>query len=170
MSFLLRGANRRRWDWDSSDFSWLPTGEIPGAPFGDLAPSAASALSVWLVEDDESNLERIVAALAAGRKHLDKFDYALIDEQALVELGIQIEAKEELCPDEEASARWHRNMVRLTSAHLNALVLLIHSRGRLERLLKPQVESILRAAVASGRLDLSRIDKDLLASLAPARD
>lgn len=165
MPSLLRVANKRRWDWNSSDFSWLPPGEIPAAPFGDLAPSTASALSVWLIEDDESNLDRIVAALAACRKHLDKFDYALIDERALVELGIQMEAKAEPCPDQEASERWHRNMVRLTSAHLNALVNLIRSSGQLKRLLKPQVEALLKEAITSGRLDLSRIERGLLDSL-----
>lgn len=121
---------------------------------------------MWLLEDDESNLDRIVAVLAAGRQHVDKFDYALIDERALGELGIQIEAKAEPCADDEASARWHRNIVRLTSSDLNALVRLIHSRGRLRRLLRPQVEAILTNAVASGRLDLSRIEKRLLDSLA----
>lgn len=163
-------ANKRRWDWSSSDFSWLPPGETPAAPFGDLAPSTASALSVWLLEDDESNLDRIVAVLAAGRQHVDKFDYALIDERALGKLGIQIEAKAEPCADDEASARWHRNIVRLTSADLNALVRLIHSRGQVKRLLKPQVEAILTDAVASGRLDLSRIEKRLLDSLAPTQN
>lgn len=169
MPSLLRVANRRRWDWSSPDLSWLPAGEIPAAPYGDLSPSADSMLSVWLVEDDESNLHRVVAALTSGRKHLDKFDYALVDAGALAELGIRLEAKAEPCPDQDASALWHRNMIRLTGAHLNALVRLIHSSGHLRRILRPEVEAILKDALASGRLDRSRVDSGLLESLAPAQ-
>jgi hypothetical protein len=164
--FFLRAANRRRWDWESSDdFSWLPAGEIPASPFGDLSPSADSALSVWLVDDDQSNFNRVVAALAAGRKHLDKFDYLLMEERTLVDLGVQVESRAEPCPDEDASARWHRNVIRLTASQLRALVLHIHATGHVRRLLKPAVESILREAVASNRLNLSRVEPSLLDSL-----
>lgn len=165
MPSLLRVANKRRWDWTVEDFHWLPAGTIPAAPFGDLAPSSTSALSVWLIEDDESNLNRIVAVLAAGRKHLDKFDYAVVSDRALAEIGIRLEAKAEPCPDNDASARWHHNMIRLTSADLQALVQVIHTQGQLKRLLKPQVQAILRTAVASGQLDVSRVEKGLLESL-----
>ena len=86
-------------------------------------------LSVWHVEDDESNLPRIVAALASGRQHVDKIDCALIDEPSLLALGIRVEAAAEACADEEASLRWHRNLIRLTASHLHDLVLLIPGDG-----------------------------------------
>jgi hypothetical protein len=94
-----------------------------------------------------------------------KFDYALLDEQMIEQLGIQLESRAEACPDQEASGRWHRNMVKLTGANLNALVQLIHTHGQLGRLLKPQVLAALKDAVASGRLDLSRVEKGILESL-----
>lgn len=144
----------------------MPQGDIPAGPFGDFAPSPTSALSVWLVEQDQSNLNRIVAALAAGRTHLDKFDYVLVDEQAVLELQLSIEAQAEKCPDEGASAQWHRNMIRLTGSQLNALVRLIYSSGLKKRILKPDIEDIIRNALERGYLDRSRVNKDLLGSLA----
>jgi hypothetical protein len=155
-------SNKRRWDVES----WVPPGDIPAGPFGDLAPSPTSALSIWLIDQDLSNLDRIVAALAAGRNHLDKFDYVLVDERAVLQLQVEIEARAEKCPDEEASAQWHRNMIRLTGSQLNALVRLIYSSGLKRRILEPDVEAIIRSALQRGHLDRSRVNKELLASLA----
>lgn len=168
MPFFLRAANRRRWDWESSDdYRWLPAGEIPASPFGDLSPSVESALSVWFVDDEQLNLRRVVGALAAGRKHLDKFDYLLIEEQAVVDLRLQVEAKAEPCPDQDASARWHHNVTRLTESQLCGLVRHIQATGRVARMLKPDVENILKEAVAENRLDPARVDKSLLDALTP---
>ena len=160
-SFLRASSNKRRWDSEG----WVPEGDIPAGPFGDLAPSPTSGLSVWLVEEDQSNLSRIVAALAGGRNYLDKFDYVLIDEQSVLELQLEIEQRAERCADEDASARWHRNMVRLTGSKLHALVRLIYSRGLKKRVLKPDVEGILRNALDQGHLDRFQVNENLLTSL-----
>jgi hypothetical protein len=164
---LLRlSNNKRRWDWTPTDPPWLPADDVPGAPFGDLVPSTTSELSMWIVEDGDSNLHRIVAALAAGRKHLDKFDYLLIERQTLVDLGLVIEPREELCPDPDASTRWHCNVLRFSASRLTALVRVIHSSGRKERLQKPQVQRILDAALTAGHIDRSRLEQSLLDDLA----
>ena len=100
---------------------------------------------------------------------MDKFDYMLIDEGELSRLGISVERKAERCPDADASARWHCNMVRITGTHLNALVHLVRTRGILKRFLRPDVETILREAASSGLLDLSQVEEGLIGSLARAR-
>jgi len=130
-----------------------------------VSPSTDSALSVWLVEDDQSNLERVVGVVAAGRRHVDKFDYALVEESAIRGLGIEIQRSPEACPDEEASRRWHHNVIRLTATNLNAIVQLIRSEGRVERVLKPRVEAIIRNGMDSGQINPARLQKSLLDSL-----
>lgn len=82
MSFYLRGLNnKRRWD-KSTNPDWLSSPDIPVHPLADLLPKLGDhALSLWHVESDKSNLKRVVAAMAAGRERLDKFEYALFPEE-----------------------------------------------------------------------------------------
>ena len=165
MPYLFRTINKRRWDWGGNNPPWLPRGAVPGAPFGDVAPSSESVLSLWWVEQDESNVHRVVAALAAGRQHFDKFDYALIDEAAVRGLGIKVQAVAEPCPDQVASTRWHRNLIQLTADNLHALVSLIKARAKLNRLLGPEVKALVKDGLEAGHLERARINPALRESL-----
>jgi hypothetical protein len=160
--FLLRRSDdKRRWDAPS----WLPAGESPAAPFKDLSTTHASQLSVWSIDDERSNLNRIVAALAASRDHIDKFDYFLIDERDAAGLRIEIETRAERCADEEASRLWHRNMLKLTASQLHGLVRSAYATPRTGRILEPIVESMLRAGIGSSQLQRALVNSTLLQSL-----
>ncbi|MDO8475726.1 MAG: hypothetical protein Q7W02_05935 [Candidatus Rokubacteria bacterium] len=169
MPYLFRSINKRRWDWGAGDPSWLPPGAVPAAPLGDLAPTPSSALSLWWIADDKSNVGRVVAALAAGRQHLDKYDYALIEEGAVRGLGIKVESAPETCPDQDASNRWHHNLLELTADKIFALVGLIKSTSELDRLLAPDVERLLKEGLESGFLDESKVHSKLRERLQPPK-
>lgn len=170
MPFLFRAlTNKRRWDWATGEPQWLPEGEIPAAPFADFAASAESLLSMWSIADNESNLPRVVAALAASRQHSDKFDCALVEEEVLHGIGVQIENKSESCPDQEASDRWHRNLVHVTGSQLVALVRTVRDNGRIFRILAPDVKALLNEGLDSGRLDPAKMNEKLYASLRAER-
>jgi hypothetical protein len=47
-------------------------------------------LSVWHIEDDRSNLDVVIAALAATRQNVDKFEYGLFDQEIADRLGIKV--------------------------------------------------------------------------------
>jgi hypothetical protein len=120
---------------------------------------------VWLLTDDHSNRDRIVAALAAGREHVDKFDYVLIDRSAATQLSVKIVPQKEQCPDEHASAQWHLNMVELTGTQLHGIVRAAYAAQQTGRILEPQVEALIRAGVARGELDRRLVNTKLLESL-----
>jgi hypothetical protein len=90
--FLLRRIDKRRWDWVGEEIPWLPAGELPAAPLTDLQTSIDSVLSVWQIQEDMSNLEEVVAAIAATRDTSDKFDYALFEMEFLAAAGIRPES------------------------------------------------------------------------------
>lgn len=173
MPFLFRTVRKPRWTWEPGQPPWLPPDETPAAPFADVSPSAESILSVWRIDDDESNLHRVVAALASGREHPDKIDCALIDEPDLLRLGIRVEAAPDPCADQEASDRWHRNLVHLTGSKLASLVLLIRDQGRVGRIRRfqePLVVSLLQEGLDANRIDSSKVKyRTLLEALARAR-
>jgi len=163
--YLFRSINKRRWDWGAGNPPWLSPGAVPAAPFGDVAPSPSSALSLWWIADDKSNVRRVITALAATRQHVDKYDYALIEETEVRALGIKVEQAPDPCPDQDASNRWHHNLIELTADSLFSLVGLIKRIGELDRLLAPEVEELLKEGLDSGRLEISRVNPKLRESL-----
>ena len=153
MALLLRGnIDNRRWDWAEVGIPWLPAGEFPAAPLADLKTSLASSLSVWHIEDDRSNLDRVIAALAANRQHPEKFDYILIAEHLLADAGLQAQGTMGSSKDPEANNQWHRDLVELTSSKLVQLARLIYQHAVRDRVLEPRVKELVASAVNAGRI------------------
>lgn len=158
---LLRKVEKRRWEWLAEDMPWLPPGDIPAAPLGDLRTSPSSRLSVWYVEASKSNLELVIAAVAATRDHLDIFDYALFSEDLARQADIHVEATRGDSADVEANDTWHRDLVDLAASKLVALARLIRERGTVERMQERRVKIVIRHAVGTGRIEEGRLKPEL---------
>lgn len=79
MAFLLRGIEKRRWNKEEAKhFNWLLSNDFPADPLADLR-TQGNALSFWHIEEDQSNLERVAAAIACTKGNLDNFDFGLIN-------------------------------------------------------------------------------------------
>lgn len=63
---------------------------MPADPLGDLA-TAGNTLSFWLVEDDRSNLDQVVTALASNCDRVSNIDYGLVRPDDVRRIGIAIE-------------------------------------------------------------------------------
>lgn len=61
--FLLSITKRK---WDKLDVPWLPSHDIQGDPLGALRLNDGT-LSVWHIDDDKSNLDIVITALAVTR-------------------------------------------------------------------------------------------------------
>ena len=64
MSHFLIMIKKR--NWDRIPLPWLAENDLPADPIGDLKTSNNS-LSLWHIEEDESNLERVVLGLIVNR-------------------------------------------------------------------------------------------------------
>lgn len=122
---------------------------------------------MWGILNDRSNVHRVVAALAAGRQHVDKFDYALVDEAALRALGLVLQQAAEPCPDQAASNQWHYNLRQLTADDLRVLVDFIKRTGELNRIQGPEVKKLLTTGLDTGQLDEAKVNPKLIESLRP---
>ncbi len=156
---LFRLVDKRRWEWDH--ITWLPPRELPAAPLGDLRTSADCKLSVWNIEDDKSNLQRLIAALAAKRQHADKFDFALFSEEVLQTASIHVEVSRGDSADAEVNKRWHRDLVELSSSKLVELAKLIHQHGVLERFQEKEIKTLIIEGIDAGRINPDTLDKRL---------
>ena len=111
--------------------------------------TSGNLLSVWIIDDDRSNLNRVIAALAAGRDFLDKLDYALIDEAAIDDIGIHFNHADGNTPDEGANQRWHQDLAGLTGQRLVALAAKMHG-SNMARVPKRGVRDLILESIDSG--------------------
>lgn len=154
MSFLLRAINRRRWD----KLPWLGEGKCQADALLDLKP-LENKLSFWHVEGDESNLNGVIAAVAAGTDYPpDKFDYALFDQSLLEETGVRIERTPGDSFHKEADKNWHRDTTDLSADNVVEIVNIITRHGGIrKRIQKREITQILKEEVDSGSIDIAAL-------------
>jgi hypothetical protein len=117
---VLRKIRKSRWYTEEKalkDYPWLLQGELPADPLGDLATNGNS-LSVWIIEDDRSNLGRVIAALACTTKSLDDFDYGLVDLQVILSAGLKLNQTTGDTADYTANISWHSDLIELSAIRL----------------------------------------------------
>ena len=81
MPLLLRKVRSSRW-YSREKCPWLEAGELQADPLGDLQ-TMGNALSVWRIENDESNLRNIILALVRSCDHPQNIDYILFNQCVL---------------------------------------------------------------------------------------
>jgi hypothetical protein len=114
----MRGIRRARW-YKQEIQPWLQKDEIPADPLGDLK-TTGNGLSVYLIDDEKSNLGRVVCALAATRDRIQHFDYLLFDWDILLSTGITVKRSEGKTPD-CAVNELHCDLAELSGQKLLAL-------------------------------------------------
>lgn len=164
MPLVLRKIRKARW-YRLEGVSWLAEGDVHADPLADL-PTSENRLSVWHVEDDRSNLERVVAALAASCGAVSNLDYALLDQQVLsTTLKVKIEGNRGASPDDKANESWHRDLVELSASKLVELAKAFLANGERDRVPEKKVRRLLADAVASGNVDSRRVDARIRADI-----
>jgi len=130
----------------------------PNEALKDLQPSNNRKLSVWHIEDDQSNLERVIAALAANREKLDILDYILIDYEILYSHNLSYEYSTGASPDLEANMRWHRDILEFSDIKRRILAEAIRDSGsRPKRLHEKQVTSLICRHIVEGHIEKARM-------------
>jgi hypothetical protein len=159
--FVLRKVRRNRWYKDLQEYSWLALGELPADPLGDIATQDC-VLSVWLIDDDNTNLEQIIVALAAKSDSLSNFDFALFDLAALTDFELVNIPGE--TPDASV-AHWHRDIVRISATKLVQMMHAVWPTVRTDRRSRNELKKLLIEGVKSNRLDRSKMSEKLLQEL-----
>lgn len=162
MPFLLRLIKRHRWYIEPAQ-PFLDAGNFPADPLADLN-TENNILSVWQIDNGQSNLDRVVTALAANRQFADKVDYALVEQSAVDDLGIQIERAFGQTPDNHANG-WHRDLRQLSATNLVGLAKAILDENKRGRISAKEIKRLLRDAVESGHVSFDELQPKLQQSL-----
>lgn len=142
---------------------WLEKDEIQSDALGDLVTSS-NTLSVWLVDDDQSNLEQVIVALASGCDNISNFDYALLNVDLVLNVGIKIKTKEGLTPYTRAN-QWHRDLVELTTNKLFKLAEAMFGDSDRERVTEKIVLKLIKDAVQNGQIDKTKLSTGIIKKL-----
>lgn len=155
MPFILRKIRKSRW-YNSERVLWLPAGEVQADALNDLQ-TIGNELSVWLIEDNKSNLNQVITALAANTEHVSNFDYILFSQQLLSRTDISMKESKGVSPDDHANANWHRDLVELSVGKLADLARQIQRQGEKARILQKNVVNRIVEGVRSGRIEMTRL-------------
>jgi len=150
MAKLLRKIDKHR-HWFKTDAQvQLDAGDVPADPLGDLRTSG-NKLSVFQVDEDRSNIERIARALACGRERLDDVGYVLFDASVLEKASIELNLIDGKTLD-SAVNKCHADLINLTGNKLVTLARHILLEGELDIIVKKRIFDLVREGVASKEL------------------
>lgn len=161
---LLIKINHAKW---YGDLPWLKVGEVQAAALWDLRQSD-NRLSVWSIPDDTSNLQRIVAALAATRENIENLDYVLLQSASLSALNIGIEKTNGATPDAGVNAEYHLDLIELTISKIVSIANLIKLSAEKDRVQSFDVKKYLVKSYESGYLDQGLLKAKLLGKIQEA--
>ena len=164
MAFILRKLDSKASFYQQD---WLRNEDAQADALSNLK-TKGNQLSVWWIDDDLSNLDRVIAALAAGRDRVEKLDYAVIDRGVLDSLGIRSIKADGQSPDGGANQRWHQDLARLSGSQLVALA--VNMRDGLSRQPKSKVRGLIVESIRSGFVARDSLKSTLLESLRPDLD
>ena len=161
MPLALRTVRGPRWDRQAVlRQQWLPHGEIGADLLGDLNTND-NAISIWHIEDDRSNLNRVLVALAATKEHLSNVDFLLFDQTILDRLNLCVEQSSGETADETVNGQWHQDVRQLSASRLVALAAQMLINGELHRVQKKRLTELLGDAIRAGHIDKARLNDSM---------
>ena len=154
--YFIRKIRKNRWS-KYGELDWLPAGDISADPLGDLATNQ-HAFSLWKVEDDKNNLDRVIVALAAKTQSLANFDYLLFAADVLDDLDVEITQAPGESFDDEANDLWHFEVYPISASMLVEVARHLYHAGQPLRKQKKELAAIVQRVAE----DLARCEVEQL--------
>ena len=167
MTLVLRAIRQNRWDSQSiMRASWLQDGDIVADPLSDLNTKMGK-ISVWHIEDDRSNLDRVLAALATApqKDSITSLDYVIFDESLFKKIGLRVEVTPGGTVDKTANSTWHRDVVEISGHRLVELAKVILEKGEIDGILRAKLLELIKKQITCGELDRNRLNRKMKQSV-----
>ena len=160
MSALFRKLSQKR-NWDAK--SWLGPEDIQ-ADAAKCLITSENRLSVFVLDEPDEQVERVVAALAVARDNLAHLDLAIAPEAILARCGIRWDEAPGQTADSEVN-EWHRDLVELTIGKIGRLATAIKSGGEIKRYNLKKVGEAIRQSSNAGYIGPEHFNGKLVQSL-----
>jgi len=148
MPFLVRSIIRSKWGQPD-----VKATDDPGADaITRCLKTTGNTLSVWRIESADE-LDVAVLAFVSTNERLDKLDFVLLDEQRVIEAGIEID--DNVLGDSPIASlnETHRNLTNLGYTALGKikdLIIEVLRKDEEVRYRPPQLSTILKKAIENG--------------------
>lgn len=160
MPLILRKIRKPKW-YKNPGVPWLKGEDLQADALGDLN-SKDNKLSVWLIEDNRSNLERVIAALASTCDSPTNIDIVLLEQNVLDKLSIRwLTTIGDSC-DDEINKAFHIDLIQLTATKLFEFAGQIQQNGTKTRFLEKHVVQMLTKQISTGNISRDKIKQTLL--------
>jgi len=160
MPLILRKIRKSKW-YKNLGVPWLKQEDLQADALGDL-DSKDNKLSVWLIEDNRSNLERVITALAAKCDHPTNIDIALLEQNVLDKLDIRWSKTSGDSCDDEINKTFHIDLIELTAAKLLQFAQQIQQKGNKTRFFQKEIIQMLTKGISTGKISRDKIKETLL--------
>ncbi len=163
MTLVFRAISRAKWYPEKSP-SWLAEDDLQADILTDLRTSG-NTLSFYIIEDDETNLQRVIVAFAAARQALSNLDYILLDQTMLDDMGFKFASTKGITPDDTVNS-WHQDMIELSLKKLTILANAIRFKPiQSKRESHKRLKNWMVEGISAGHLNQSQMHTKLLEEL-----
>ncbi|MCH7763183.1 MAG: hypothetical protein IIB95_05505 [Candidatus Marinimicrobia bacterium] len=146
---------------DYQRYDWLINSEdIPAEPLVQLRPINKSILSFYLIQDDNSNLDQVLAALGCVLKKL-QIDFITIDDSQLTEEKFYVNKSKGRTPDEQVNKEWHYDLTELSGFKLVHLAKLLLDKGDPDVRSKHDLIDFIEASIREHRILLKSCSSEV---------
>ena len=160
MTTIFRKLSQKRY-WDRTP--WLGADDAQ-ADTPRCLKTNENRLSIFVLEEPEVQMERVVAALALSRDSLAHLDLAIAPETVLEVCRIQGDRVQAKTPDSEVN-EWHIDLVELTATKIAELARAIKSEGEIKRYNLGDVKEAIRKSLNTNYIVAEQINGKLVQSL-----
>jgi hypothetical protein len=113
------------------------------------------------VDDDNSNLDELLGALAAKCDAVTNLDYALVDANVISSFDLTLIQTDGDTPHKEVNARWHRELIKLSASNIMELANAIVSSGETKRALPNKTLELIANCVQGGKIDKAVLSQSI---------
>lgn len=170
MPIIFRRIDHKRfWDRErGSEEEWLRDEDVRADALIDLRTDR-NTLSVYVLRSrEETNIHRVVAALAARRTTVDKMDFALLNLESLQRLGLELRQIGGDTPDATVN-EWHRDLSFLTAERVTEIAMAIHLEGQFGRVQEKKVGRLIRESLEARHLDEALVTESVRTAITAPR-
>jgi hypothetical protein len=145
---------------------WLQEDEIPADPIFGLK-TKNNALSVWLINNDSSRIDRIAVALSIKKQTLEDFEYVLFDLRKVTDIGIKTNQTIGTSLDHKIN-EFHIDLVEISAQKLIKLAETIIVKiwqgdtSLVNRILRKEVAQHIFEGISKGYINSSSVEPNVI--------
>ena len=121
-------------------------------------------MSVYEIDDEKSNLQDVIASLAAKRDDVQRLDYVLVEESLLTGEGIQFQKTDGDTPHKEVNEKYHLNVIELSGNKISVLGNKILN-SKIESINRKKIKTIIAEFLGDGTFSEDDLKQSLIEDL-----